>query len=202
MDNGAIQVNVNTTNEFFAHLSDFWSLGSYVGTLHWQSFASSGSVIYYKDVGDIDFTILVTVSSVSAWSQFVDKGETGASGPAGETGPPELNASFAIYGASSGGTIYFELDKNGKTILAADDTGTPGAYNINIHANADVNYPIGYEVEVIRTGEVSDITINPEVGVTLFSADSNRTLRTQYSSAVLTQIDTDQWVLRGDLITL
>jgi hypothetical protein len=71
---------------------------------------------------------------------------------------------------------------------------------VTIPAAASVNFPIGSRLEVIRygTGEVSIVAASGS-GVTIRSKNNNKKISVQYSGAMLTKVDSDEWHLIGDL---
>ena len=70
--------------------------------------------------------------------------------------------------------------------------------SVPIPTNSSVAFPIGTEMEFIRwnTGAV---TFLPASGVTVRSVDSNLSIANQYGVAVLKKMDTNEWLLVGDL---
>ena len=69
---------------------------------------------------------------------------------------------------------------------------------ITIPANASVEFAIGQRIDVIRYG-LGNVTIAPDTGVILHSAESLTSLREQYSAGTVMKTGTDTWVLIGDL---
>ena len=69
---------------------------------------------------------------------------------------------------------------------------------ITIPANASVEFAIGQRIDVIRYG-LGNVTIAPDTGVILHSAESLTNLREQYSAGTVMKTGTDTWVLIGDL---
>jgi hypothetical protein len=68
---------------------------------------------------------------------------------------------------------------------------------LTIPTNASVNFPIGTSVLILQTGS-GQVTIAGDSGVTV-NATPGLKLRTQWSSATLTQRSTNVWVAMGDL---
>ena len=95
----------------------------------------------------------------------------------------------------------------GKAIDVADPTGT---VTITIPTNAAQPIPVGAIIEVASlTDEV--VIVNADSGVTMFSFDldnpatgstSSRTLGGRYGSAAIRKVDTDEWLLVGNLSSL
>lgn len=69
---------------------------------------------------------------------------------------------------------------------------------VTIPTNATVAFPIGTVISVVRlnTGKVN---IAGSGGVTVNSADGDLYLRSRYSAATLTKMNTDTWLVTGDL---
>lgn len=83
----------------------------------------------------------------------------------------------------------------GISLKVTDSTDTV----IYIPENASNSFKIGQKVEVLRLGS-GNVSIAPVSGiVTLNSKNGNRKIAAQYSGAVLTKIDTNSWLLIGDL---
>ena len=72
------------------------------------------------------------------------------------------------------------------------------AVTVTIPANATTAFSIGTEIYFLQLG-TGQVSFSSAVGVTLRS-DSGRTkIKTQYSSVSLLKIDTNEWVLTGNL---
>lgn len=69
---------------------------------------------------------------------------------------------------------------------------------VTIPTNASVSFAIGQRIDVIRYG-LGNVTIAPDTGVILHSAESLTNLREQYSAGTIMKTGTDTWVLIGDL---
>jgi hypothetical protein len=88
--------------------------------------------------------------------------------------------------------------------LAAGDAGelvtlaNASAITLTVPTNASVPFAIGTQITITRAGSGS-LTVAGAVGVTVNSADSFLKLRAQWSSATLIKIDTNSWILIGDL---
>jgi len=97
--------------------------------------------------------------------------------------------------ASSNTSYDISLNDIGKTITF-DSTFT---YTINIPANSEVAFPIGSEIDVFRMNTGS-VTFSPNSGVTINSKNSNKSIAARYTGASIFKIDTNTWLLVGDLI--
>ena len=78
------------------------------------------------------------------------------------------------------------------TITSADNKW------VTIPANSSVSFPVGTRMDIIRLGN-GEVYINPDTGVTLNSKEGNKCISTQYSGATLVKLDTNTWILVGDL---
>jgi hypothetical protein len=85
-------------------------------------------------------------------------------------------------------------DDAGKTISV--DSADP--VTITIPANSSVAFLVGQRVEVLRVG-TGAVDFEAAVGVTIRSKFDNKNISAQYSGAVITKIDTNTWLLLGDL---
>lgn len=115
----------------------------------------------------------------------------GPQGPQGEPGEDTsilsirtvTNFSYNLQVADAGNLII--MDSNTDVIL-----GVP--------TNASQLIPIGSQILVSRNGS-GEVTFTPSGGVTINSAQGFLRLNNQYSGATLVKIDTDVWMLFGDL---
>lgn len=69
---------------------------------------------------------------------------------------------------------------------------------ITVPANANVSFPIGTQIILVRKG-AGTLNIANAAGVTINSVSSNRYISTQYGAATLVKIASDEWYLFGDL---
>jgi hypothetical protein len=108
-------------------------------------------------------------------------------------------APTALHSAVNDYILVFE--DVGRTILMDTyDGATPSAGTLTIPPNADVPFPVGATIRVIQYG-VGEVTVTPGAGVTL-NKRSTVTLVTngQYSVITLIKVDTDEWIISGDLV--
>jgi hypothetical protein len=88
--------------------------------------------------------------------------------------------------------------------VVLDDAGTTlnvsssNNITITIPANSTTAFKVGQKIEIIRSGTGS-VSVLPAGGVTLNSKNGNRKIASQHSGAVLTKMDTNTWLLIGDL---
>jgi hypothetical protein len=88
--------------------------------------------------------------------------------------------------------------------LAVGDAGqlvtltNASAITLTVPTNASVPFAIGTQITIARSGSGS-LTVVGDTGVTVSSADSNLKLRVQWSAATLIKVNTNSWILIGDL---
>jgi len=70
---------------------------------------------------------------------------------------------------------------------------------ITIPLNSTTPFTIGQKIEFIRYGAGAVSFAGATVGVTIYSKNSNKKISSRYSGAVLTKVDTNTWLLLGDL---
>lgn len=78
------------------------------------------------------------------------------------------------------------------------DMNSGVAKTITVNTNANVAFPIGTQIVVVRKG-AGTLQIVPAGGVTINSVSGNRFISTQYGAATLVKVATDEWYLFGDL---
>jgi len=88
------------------------------------------------------------------------------------------------------------------TLLATDQNAlvtltNANAITVTVPTNADQPFPIGAAVDLAQLG-AGQVTIVGDTGVTVNGTPGLK-LRTQYSGATIIKLDTNQWVLLGDL---
>lgn len=93
------------------------------------------------------------------------------------------------------GSYTLALEDVGSFIL----TNTSDANNITIPPHSSVPFIIGTTILVFQYG-TGQTTFVPGVGVTTRSQSGNLSLIDQYTGATLIKINTDEWVLIGNLI--
>jgi hypothetical protein len=96
--------------------------------------------------------------------------------------------------AQTGTTYTLALSDSGKFVTQSN----AAAIATTIPPNSTVAFPIGTQVNLMQLG-AGAITITAGAGVTLRSADSLVVTNGQYSVATCVKIDTDEWVLIGNL---
>lgn len=69
---------------------------------------------------------------------------------------------------------------------------------ITIPANSTTPFIVGQKIEFVRLG-TGNVSISGALGVNIYSKFNNKKIAAQYSGAVITKIDTNTWLLIGDL---
>jgi hypothetical protein len=96
--------------------------------------------------------------------------------------------------AQTGTTYTLAVGDAGELVTLANAS----AITLTVPTNASVPFAIGTQITITRAGSGS-LTVAGAVGVTVNSADGFLKLRAQWSSATLIKIDTNSWILIGDL---
>jgi hypothetical protein len=93
-------------------------------------------------------------------------------------------------------TSSFTITKDdaGKTLNVSSSSDVV----VTIPANSTTPFINGQKVEIVRTG-IGNVSIEGAVGVTINSKNSNKKISSQYVGCVLVKIDTNTWLLIGDL---
>lgn len=97
-----------------------------------------------------------------------------------------------------------ERDYNTNITLGLADAGcllrmySGSAQTVTIPTNASVAFPVNTEIEICRWAAGS-VTISPAGGVTIACADAARTISATYATISLKKVETDVWLLTGNL---
>jgi hypothetical protein len=107
--------------------------------------------------------------------------------------------------AIAGVNIFSINAQTGTTYtLALTDTSrlitlnNAAAITVTVPANSSVAFPIGTHIDCIQTG-AGKVTFSPASGVTLNSKGGNKSISAQWVGVSLIKIDTDVWVVLGDV---
>jgi len=193
----------------------------------WRPIAAAGGVnpsADYTWTGDHEFSSTVTFDTVVKNKAGINNFQTPALRDAALPTPVTGLVAFVAQD-SSGATINDIQFYDGTRWRSSNDSAilvTPnasaGAYTlvatdagfslkitdttdtvIYIPENSSNSFKVGQKVEVLRLG-TGNVSIAPLTGnVTLNSKNNNRKIASQYSGAVLTKVDTNSWLLIGDL---
>ena len=69
---------------------------------------------------------------------------------------------------------------------------------ITIPLASTTNFAINSRLDILRLG-TGNVSVTPDTGVTLVSKNNNRKIAARYSGATCIKIDTNTWILIGDL---
>ena len=122
------------------------------------------------------------------------QGPQGEQGPQGPQGEPGEDTSILSIRTVRGFSYSLQVVDVGDLIIMDSNTDV----FLNVSANASQPIPIGSQILVSRNGS-GEVTFTPDGGVTINSAQGFLRLNNQYSVATLVKIDTDVWMLFGDL---
>lgn len=125
-------------------------------------------------------------------------GPQGEQGETGDMGPPGVDGVDATRGPVG---INAQVDTP-YTLVLADATRfvtmtTPGACSIIVPDDADVDFPIGTQIEGAQMG-AGQLTITPDSAVTLVSDPGNK-VAAQYGVFGLLKIGANMWLVYGRL---
>jgi hypothetical protein len=94
----------------------------------------------------------------------------------------------------SGTTYTLALADANKTLKTTSSSAT----TITVPANGTIAFPIGTEIYILQYGS-GQVTVSAASGAVVRSDSSRVKIKTQYSSVSLLKIDTNEWVLTGNL---
>lgn len=122
----------------------------------------------------------VAIADISSSQTFTNKTLTA----------PIINLAF---NAQTGTTYTTTLSDNGKLVTL----NNASAITLTVPANTSVAYATGAQVNLLQLG-AGQVTVTGDTGVTIYSTPGAK-LRAQYSAATLVKLDTNTWLLTGDL---
>lgn len=103
---------------------------------------------------------------------------------------PYTDAQYANYTTNH----VLELHDSGKTINMNSAT----AITLTVPPNSSVPFPIGTRIDAFQWG-AGQLAFVEGAGVTIRSKNSNKKISAQYTAAGLYKVETDIWLLLGDL---
>lgn len=118
---------------------------------------------------------------MSIWINNVDLG------PEGNGAHREVNAQTAT-------SYTFALSDTDKMVTFNSSSTT----NATVPTNANAPFPLNIEIDIVRLGSGS-VTIVAASGVTINSPAGALSIGDQYGGATLKKLDTNTWILVGDL---
>ena len=104
-----------------------------------------------------------------------------------------IQGDVQLLNAQVGTTYTLALADAGKLITL--NNGSP--ISVTVPLNSSIAFPTGTHIDFAQLG-AGQVTIAGAVGVTVRSTPGSK-LRTQYSGASIIKIDTDTWMLFGDI---
>lgn len=105
----------------------------------------------------------------------------------------------STYNDQTGTTYTFALTDNQKIVTATN--ASPQTYTVPPNSGADsVAFPIGTRIDVIQLGD-GKVTIAEGSDVIIKSYNNFKSIAAKYVGVTLLKIDTNTWVLIGNLIT-
>lgn len=87
-----------------------------------------------------------------------------------------------------------DLVNIGKTITMDSSSDT----TVTVPPNSSSPFPVGSRLDVVRLG-TGAVTFVQDTGVTINSKNGNKKIASRYSGATIFKVDTNTWVLIGDL---
>jgi hypothetical protein len=152
-----------------------------------------------------NLSAITTVGTVTAGS-FPAANLTGATLASGVTASSLTSVGTLTSVSVTGNAIYHMIpeSKGGSYLLVIGDDGKviemAGGGTVQIPTDASVNFPVGTQIIVIRSGSsaVNVAAVTP--GTTTVSATPGFNLRAQWSSALLYKRAANNWVVLGDLV--
>lgn len=175
---------------------------------------------YYIQTDSPNYTMFGPKLSNTSWTSPL-AATVNLKGPQGDVGPPGATGATGVAGfrnlsvgttawtiVASGplGTVPYGGDQtNGGTTTDCGvfiKASSAGLFQLSVPGSALplANFPIGYQVTVMQIGAGQvEIKILTASDAQIFSANSMRHLRTQYSAATLVRHSATEWYLFGDL---
>ncbi len=173
------------------------------GSLSLQTLSVSGSTSLSSStsIGNVSSTEIGYLDGVTSSLQNQINGKAPIASPS-LTGSVSISGSLSVSGEfsyhptpkTSSVDVTLQLSDDGKIIKMTNGSSA----SVTIPLNSSVAFPIGSQVTVIRYGSGSlSIVGSSSVSV---RATPGQSLRAQYSSATALKIDSDEWILMGDLV--
>jgi hypothetical protein len=169
----------------------------------------SGSVIVGAGYFKVPVTFVTGILPTNNTTQLIefyrtgDLGPQGVTGPTGPTGPSVTGPTGATGPEGTWTTAQVINDQTDTYTLILSDSGKlvkctkVSGMNIVVPTNTNAAFLIGQRVDILQYG-AGQVTVQGDTGVTVRSTPTSK-LRTQYSSASLLKIGTNEWLLVGDL---
>jgi hypothetical protein len=108
-----------------------------------------------------------------------------------------IGAKFTTSINAQTGTTYTLVLSDNSNLVTFNNTS---AITVTVPANSSVAFPIGTQIDLAQIG-TGKVTVAGASGVTINSKAGNKSIAAQWVGVSLFKIDTDTWLLLGDLIT-
>jgi hypothetical protein len=106
---------------------------------------------------------------------------------------PQIN--LGTPNAQTGTTFIPQLSDNGKLVTLSNAS----PITLTVPTNTSVSYATGAQINLLQLGD-GQVTVVGDTGVTVYSTPGAK-FRSKYSAATLIKLDTNTWLLSGDLST-
>ena len=151
-------------------------------------------------VNVVSSTQRIEVSPTSGTVSVFYTGPQGVTGPAGPTGPTGAIGPQGPAGPRR--TVRSVVSQSFNPQLTDENTmlqlNAGAAVTITLAANSVIPFPIGSEIDYVWWSVAAAPTFAAGGGVLLYTPASLK-LRTRFSACTTKKIDTDTWLLIGDL---
>jgi hypothetical protein len=151
---------------------------------------------------------IVFVTQINSDTLTILRGQSGTS-PISHTGGAAVKHVFVsealnAFEAGLNETIPFNTQTGTTYTLAVGDAGqlvtlsNASPVTLTVPTNAAVPFAIGTQITITQANS-GQVTVAGDTGVTVNAADGYLKLRVQWSSATLIKLNTNSWVLIGDI---
>ena len=165
---------------------------NYTGDVYMQQGAQNKDIIFKTCDGSLKETMRIDGSAQKVGIGTSAPGESLT--VVGNISAGGATISQTGINAQTGTTYTLLLADHGKLVTLNNGS----AITLTIPPNSTAAFPTGTEITLTQLG-AGQVTIAAGSGVTAYAADAELKTRVQYSSAVLTKIASDTWLIAGDL---
>jgi len=150
----------------------------------WFDSLNGKTYFYYEDADSSQWVEVATAGL---------QGPAGPTGPTGSTGPANYDSIVDIVEKTSSPYTLALADSNDLLRVNFSSSGT-----LTIPTNTSVSFPVKTEIHVFQAGD-GQITFQAFDGTVTLRSSSGFKTRSKWSSVTLIKIDTNEWLLVGDL---
>ena len=121
-------------------------------------------------------------------------------GPTEITGDLDVTGNVvwhSLFNPQTGTTYTLALSDDGKVITMSNSS----ANTLTIPKNSVISFPVGTQITIVQTG-TGQTTLAPADGDVTIRSTTTLKLRSQYSSASIMQISTNEWLVIGDMAVI